>query len=50
MKDIDRLKFELEKAKEDLEQQSYFVGWLQSQIKLEEIKEICKKYVPEVKE
>lgn len=40
MKDIDRLRFELEKAKEDLEQKGFFVRWLESMIKVEEIKEI----------
>lgn len=43
MKGIDRLKLELKKAKEDLTQQEFFVHWLESQIKLEEIKELDSK-------
>lgn len=40
MKDIDRLKQELEKQKKELEQSKFFVGWLEDMIKLEEIKEV----------
>lgn len=43
MTNIDRLKFELDKAKEDLEQKGFFVKWLEGMIKLEEIKELTQK-------
>jgi len=37
MKNIDRLKYELGKAKERLEQENFFVTWLESQIRLEKV-------------
>jgi apolipoprotein N-acyltransferase len=40
MKDIEILKIELEKAKEDLEQKKFFVIWLEGAIKVEEIKQL----------
>lgn len=41
MNDKERLELELKIAKDKLEQQSFFVTWLESQIRLLEIKEIC---------
>jgi hypothetical protein len=43
LKTIDRLKYELEKAEEDLQQQKFFVNWLKGNIKAEEIKELTQK-------
>lgn len=38
--DIERLKYELKKAEEDLKQKEFFVTWLKSNIHLEKIKKI----------
>lgn len=40
MKDKERFRIELEEAEKELEQKEFFVRWLKSQIKLEELKEL----------
>lgn len=39
-KEIERLRFELDKAKEQLQQTEFFVNWLESKIKVLEIKKV----------
>jgi hypothetical protein len=42
--DKERLKYELEKAERDLEQNTFFIQFLKNQIQLIEIKEVIKKH------
>jgi len=42
MNTVERLRIELEKAEENLEQQKFFVEWLKSNISFEEIKQTIK--------
>lgn len=42
MKEIERLKIELERAEKELEQNKFFVNWLKGEIKIEEMKELTK--------